>query len=774
MQQHPSHSEAAVSQGMIEESTTPDVLRVLWRWKWLASFGLAVGASLGYLYYRRQPPTYQSTALVQVVYPDTSAAGIETMDSESIRGSSRLDESMIIKSTRVVDLAIDLGKLDQQELLTEMTQDELRNWLLSDDRLTVEPSGRDAGTALLDISFVCEDENLSKLVVDSIIAGYETYLEDAYRSLGEDIVRVVSNAQTNLRESYQNLSEKHARFRKTAPMIWLGDEAQNKFAENNIEINNSINQIQIESQKLQAVLQHVSESQRQGRSPDAILLMLGSDIGVKEAVGSSMLESNAGEAEQPFSVAERRRLQMELKMKEEELLDTVGEEHPSVASIRRRLSLLDRQIDDLTQFRENSEHFLMSELSPREKLQLWKNSIAERLATLNKQESLLQQLADDAEAKSKELQEYLTQNTLLSSELASVQQLMDGFNNTLNRMQIVPSSNRRSLETLSPARLGKFYGPKWIPFLMGGAVVGFMAMAGIGFLVDWLDQSFRNPDEISSALGLPILGHIPQMELQNNGDNAGIDPAICTFDGLIRDANEAYRGVRTNVFFSESGESNRIIQVTSPSPGDGKSTLAANLAVSIAQSGRSVLLVDADMRRPRISRLFGKDNIQGIGEVILGKVSLADAIEDSPVKNLSLLASTEQMANPSEIVSHQRFQDVLDTVGESYDYVIVDTPPVLAVADACAVAARVGAVLMTFRLRRDSKPATTESARALSSVGAKLLGVVVNGVSGSEGYEYEYYGYGYDGKYVTDSQLTNDNPIALPKPKMRRRSRAKV
>ncbi len=241
----------------------------------------------------------------------------------------------------------------------------------------------------------------------------------------------------------------------------------------------------------------------------------------------------------------------------------------------------------------------------------------------------------------------------------------------------------------------------------------------------------------------------------------------------MKDANEAYRAVRTSVYFSESGSANRVIQVTSPSPGDGKSTLAANLAVSIAQSGRSVLLIDADMRRPRIAKLFGMENGSGLGEVIVGQTSLDEAVSESPIKMLSILASTKQMRNPSEILSHQHFQEVLESVRESYDYVIVDTPPVLAVADACAVAARVDGVLLTMRLRRDSKPAAVQGSNALNSMGARVLGVVVNGVSRGEGYDYDYYGYSY-GYSEADAPEghESDGLDLIPPPKTLRRKHA--
>lgn len=734
-----------------EQSPGIDYTKTLWRWKWLALFGAMLGCGLGYVAYRRQMPTYRSYALVQVVYPDKSAGGIEGLEPDGIRGSSRLDETRIITSTRVIDKAIDLSALVEHPQFQGSSHTEIRDWIKDEDRLVVKPSGRDSSTTLIDVSFICEDREVCKLVVDSVILGYETYLEEAYRSIGDEVVRSVTEAQQNLSKSYTLLSDKHATFRKSAPMVWLGDEAQNQFAENSVRIHKDINELNIEHEKLKAILGQVSEAQDAGRSSKGILMMLANDLGLDSSLGAQENQTPAElspDLQMPVSSAEQRRALMELQMREQELLDTVGESHPSIASLRRRIALIASQVDHLSSSERKmameAKELMSSGMNANDQLEVWKSSIQERMAALTKQGTLLKTLASEAETKSKELQGFVTKNRLLNSELAAIQQLLDGFNETVNRIQILPRTTQRSMETLTPARLGSFHSPNLLPFISVGGGIGFVIIIGIGFLAEWLDQSFRGPDEVTRALGTGIIGHIPQMSLRNlQPSENGIDPSLCTIEGDIHAANEAFRAVRTNIYFSEMSESHRIIQVTSPCPGDGKSTLAANLAVSIAQSGRSVLLIDADMRRPRIAGLFGNTDAVGIGEVILGQATLASALRPTPVNNLTLLASNEPLTNPSEIVSHQRFQEVLTSARKAYDFVIIDTPPVLAVADALAVAARTDAVVMTFRLRRDSKPTATESINALRSVGARMLGVVINGVTGLEGYDLDRYGYGY-------------------------------
>ena len=774
----PSNNDANLNPELAANDQGLDIGKVLWRWKWLALLGSIIGGALGYLQYSRQEPTYRSFAMVQVVYPSSDATGLETLDtSEQIRGKSRLDESLIIKSARVVDLAIDMGDLSEHPKFQDMSKLAIRKWILNERRLSVQPAARDNSSALIEVSFVCEDPELTRVIVDAVIGGYDHYLEQAYRSLGNDVNRIVTQAQDKLRESYESLAAKHAKFRKNAPMIWLGDEARNQFAENNITINASINDIGIESQKIQAILQHIAEAQNQNRPADGILVMLSSDPNLRKTLMLDQSELASPSSNKirpsedlPFSSAERRRALMELQIREQELLDTVGEEHPTVAAVRRRIELLDRQITALvdSELRIKTENqsaitgeIDIADMTSEQKLELWKKSLAERIAALNKQEILLRGLARDNESKSKELQEYLTQNNLFNGELASLQRLLEVSTDTLKRIQITPDTSRLSLETLTPPATGAFYGPMWLPYIFGGAALGFLCIGGLAVLVDWMDQSFRGPQEISQTLGLSILGHVPQMLITGKPQEDGVDPALCTYHGGFRSANEAIRAIRTNLYFAENGQNNRVIQVTSPVPGDGKSTVASNLAVSIAQSGRSVLLMDADMRRPRIAKLFGLSDTEGIGEVIFETTTLEAATVSTPIKNLSILASTNPTPNPSELVSHQRFLDMLNEVRQAYDYVIIDTPPVLAVADACAVAARADGVVLTLRLRRDAKPTTKEAANTLQAVGARVLGVVVNGVAGTEGYAYGYRGYGYAGADDMEEEMpsTREEPL---------------
>ena len=188
--------------------------------------------------------------------------------------------------------------------------------------------------------------------------------------------------------------------------------------------------------------------------------------------------------------------------------------------------------------------------------------------------------------------------------------------------------------------------------------------------------------------------------------------------------------MRTALYFSTQGERPQGHQVTSPNMGDGKSTLAANLAVSIAQSGKRVILVDADLRRPRMHKLFGVRPAAAWRSVIAGRRRAGRRRSATTgIPGLSVLPCGPLPPNPAELLTSPRFKELLEELRDQYDFVLVDTPPLLAVTDPCVVAPRVDGVVLTIRISKNGRPAPSAPARSSATLGVNVLGVVVNGVT---------------------------------------------
>jgi capsular exopolysaccharide synthesis family protein len=205
---------------------------------------------------------------------------------------------------------------------------------------------------------------------------------------------------------------------------------------------------------------------------------------------------------------------------------------------------------------------------------------------------------------------------------------------------------------------------------------------------------------------------------------------------------EQYKAVRTNLMFSRLDREMRTIVLTSTTPGEGKTTIACNLAVVIAQAGHRVILVDADFRKPAVHRIFGTSRKIGLGNLLLGDAGEDEALLDSGVPNLQLLATGPIPPNPSELLGSKSMQRVITRLSQRADIVLIDSPPASAVTDPTVIAALVDGVIVVVERGSTGVPAIIRTLSTLEGVGATLIGVVLNKVrSGDNGLDY-YYAYG--------------------------------
>lgn len=268
---------------------------------------------------------------------------------------------------------------------------------------------------------------------------------------------------------------------------------------------------------------------------------------------------------------------------------------------------------------------------------------------------------------------------------------------------------------------------------MLAALVGLLIGLGAAFGIDYLDDSIRTQNDIAQSGGsLPVLAAVP------------IDPPIDNLPVSISQpddpAIETYRTLRTNVQFMGLDRSLKVIEVTSGGPGEGKTTTATNLAVVLAKAGNRVVLVDADLRRPRIHEVFALPNTRGLTDILLGDP--AEGIAKQVLDNLSVITSGAIPPNPSEMLSGQRMDAMLHDLQRRFDYVILDTAPVLPVTDAVAMSQLVDGVLLVIQAGRTSRPNLTQTLASLRQVAAPLLGYVLNRARMSRSGRYGY-GYGY-------------------------------
>ena len=250
--------------------------------------------------------------------------------------------------------------------------------------------------------------------------------------------------------------------------------------------------------------------------------------------------------------------------------------------------------------------------------------------------------------------------------------------------------------------------------LFGGSLLG----AVLAFGMEYVNPRLTDPADVAEALGLPLFGVVPL--------NARVKKRPALFNSLPLPFQEAIRVVRTRIFLSPQSGSLSSMAVTSTHPGEGKTAITANLAASIALAGRRVLLIDADLRRPQVHAVFDIARSPGLSEVMAGEVKASDACVESPVKGLFVLAAGAKVANPSEMLDRGRVHQLIQELGRSFDVILLDCPPVMAVADAAIVANVATSVLFVVGSGTTSRKAALVAIDRIVAVQGEVVGVVLN------------------------------------------------
>jgi succinoglycan biosynthesis transport protein ExoP len=297
-----------------------------------------------------------------------------------------------------------------------------------------------------------------------------------------------------------------------------------------------------------------------------------------------------------------------------------------------------------------------------------------------------------------------------------------------------------------------------------GALAGLLLGLGIAALSEYVDQGLRTPDEVRERLGLPTLAVIPKFAPSKSGDAHG--------DNRTDAAGEAYRRLRTNIMFAGVDGPTTSVVITSVAAGEGKSRTAANIAAVMAAAGQNVLLVDADMRRPTQHRLFGRLLGDGLSELLLlsahGTPPNIDGRFSTGTPNLSILPAGTIPPNPSELLASKYTSGVMRYLENTFELVVFDTPPTALVTDALSLASLATATVIVVEPGKSNARAVGAAVESLRSVGAHVVGVVLNKAQDREmrGYAEYYGGYGY-GPLANES---GDPPVRTSKGRRRSQS----
>lgn len=437
-----------------------------------------------------------------------------------------------------------------------------------------------------------------------------------------------------------------------------------------------------------------------------------------------------------FEGDSEKRLRVELDESKTELESALlqcSDDHPTVKALKSKIADIERQLAEQL---NNQAKAYIEVLDI--KHQTAKQKEDELMASYKQEEKAAQDLNVKA-----------TEYAVIESKLEQSKrfcEILDERIKELNVSEDTGALNVSILEVARPAELAT--SPKRASIVAISLILGILFGIGFAVIRELMDWRLRGTDEISTILAMPVLGIVPSMggkgkkAITGYGQKVHLEPKSS--------AAEAYRTIRTAVFFSVPKGQARTILVTSPAPNDGKTIMVSNIAIAMAQAGQKTLVVDADFRKPMQHNVFGFTNEteKGLSSVLAGQISLDEAIKHCPTEGLDLLTSGPDVPNPSELLNSEAFANLLKELTHRYDRIVIDSPPIMPVADSQILAAICDATILVLRAEKSTKKAAQQAKEALVGVGAHVLGAVVNDVSPRHsryGYysHYGYYGYGY-------------------------------
>lgn len=727
----------------VREDDASKLAMILWNRKGLVLLGMAAGVIVAFLYQLRLAPVYQVSAQVMVLRKkvdpgvDVRTAAVDDYVATQlavIKGDQVLREAAILLQEEVpaqpAESVVDDPRTPgAQQSLATMDPARVVDFLKAG--IDVAKDAQSASSNIVKVSFRSESPRDCSLALRSIIRGYKAFLDKMYNLANDAYMtrldRTISTARRDAASLRDDLRGVEGKVQESLSGGALGQLAT---------LNETLRAQQAGLDRLRSRREDLMDQARVAG------LMSRADVGVS-AVDDPLVRDASLTVLQEIRLLERKVRVLNRQ--------GLGKDHPDVRDL----------VDEIRELK--SAGAIPSAAGPKRP-----GVVGEEATFGSRSDALLSHLNDKINELEGKLEETRTSIADIQPKVDEIRQV-EGRKAELARklekadrdvelheqirQQYMMTKDHGGYDAQEITRIPDAGSPvptRGTLVLLVGLFFGGAAGSGLAWLAEKTDRSFKDPAEVSRTLGMPIIGHIPVLALPEVPDESGpIDVSLVAHHAPKSQEAEAYRGLRTALYFSTQKGGHQVIQVTSPSAGDGKSTLSANLAVSMAQSGRKVLLLDADMRKPRLHKLIRLDSPgPGLAALIQGETTLAEAAKPTGVINMSMVSCGPRPANPAELLTSPRFKEVIEEARKAYDIVLIDSPPLLAVSDPCVVAPRVDGVILTLRLRKNGRPLAERAGEILADLDAKVLGAVINGCdpSGGEGYK-GYYGYKYNYYY---------------------------
>ncbi|HOD79551.1 MAG TPA: polysaccharide biosynthesis tyrosine autokinase [Syntrophorhabdus sp.] len=645
-------------------------------------------------------PIYRATAQLLIDKENPNVTNIkEVLDLKASDIDYYQTQYNILKSKALVIKVIKtLNLKDNKEFgpvkeETEATQNNLIARYIG--KLKIDPI---RNSRLVNISFDSKDKRLAALIANTHARLYiESNLERKF-SASQDATGWLSTRIKEVKERLEESEAKLQSYRKEKGVVTVDmDEKYNVDSQKLKDLNASLSTAKAERI---AKENQYNEMKNLSKNPDTM-----------ETLPAVVANPLINQLKSEF---------IKLSGNYYELSQKYGSEHPRIIRLNSELNALKDKI--------------------RQEVQKIAQSIESEYRVAVARERSLQGALENQKKAVLDFNEKESEFNIVKRDVDTNRSLYESLLKRVKETNVTEGINVSNIMIVDPARVpNKPAKPKILQNLLLALVTGLACGVGLAFFFEYLDNSIKSPDDVKKHLDVPLLGILGRFEPLSNDESKKELPLLDTPRSTI---SEAIRTVRTNILFSASDGETKVLLVTSAMAQEGKTIMSTNLSVGFAQLGKKVLLIDADMRKPRVHTVFNLEREPGLSEVLVDAKEPPLVIRDTQVANLKLITCGTIPPNPAELLISPRMDAFIQEMKKQFDIIVIDSPPITSVTDAVEISSFVDGVVVVIKTGATPRPAAQSAIHQLSEVNANIFGVVLNDVDmQKDNYYYPYYKY---------------------------------
>lgn len=690
--------------GQPSHGASDSILFIMWRHGWIVLLGAIVGIVIGCIWIHKSTPIYESTSRIYV--EQTGPKIMQELEEGFMTGSNNYlyTQAELTKATPILSDAIKKGGFQNLQ-----TFNDVHNLVAYLKRNVTSVVGKKDD--ILRVSFKSPYPAEAAQITNAIVDSYVTFHATRKRSTSSEVLKILqqekSKRSVELSQKLHTLTE----FKKENEALAFQSDQSNILLDRMRMLSASLHEAELYALECESAFELAQQVQ-------------GDIHGIGQF--SKLHHPSQGNPEDDILVQRWAELKA-YQAKRTNHLREMTEDHPAILALDTEIERLQKEI------KSQAEEVAQKRLKEIEQIY--------RVARIKKER--LERDFQDQRNQVVALNGLMAQYMLLQSEYEQTKRLCDILDDRIRELNVtedVGALNITILEVAQPSIEPSE--PDKRRIMATSMFLGFMVGCGLAFLRNLADHRIRSIDEISQLTGATLLGTVPAMPKKLALSERGQKVLV---DGQSSSA-EAFRTIRTAIFFSIPQNEAQTIHITSSMAGEGKSTLASNIAIAMAQSGQRVLLIDADFRRPMLHKIFGLANDSGLSSVLARVDKPSHAIVHGPIEGLDILFCGPEAPNPAELLNSHIFKRFLDKLKHYYHRIIIDSPPLGPVADSAILSAICDVTILVVRSELARRRPLIQSSETLNKVGGRVLGCVVNDVQKHSRYGY-YYGYGAYGKY---------------------------